>query len=134
MPPQKKFASALSQRPSATSGTFAALVCGDDENLHMRHFRTADEASAAMATRRELPTPQEIDLVMGRRGGEMRSARLAREIGVHPRTVRRQFERGGLPGAKEHGARILTIPMYLYRLITAYGMRGVERMAKAGLI
>lgn len=80
------------------------------------------------------PDARQIAAVMGRRTGEISSTEVAKRIGVHPRTVRRAYKRGALPGAKEHGERILVIPMGVFRLIEAYGLHGVEKMAAAGLI
>jgi hypothetical protein len=34
----------------------------------------------------------------------------------------------------EHSANIIMIPTYLFRLAACYGLRHVERMAKAGMI
>jgi len=81
-----------------------------------------------------LPNPSEVARIAGSEKGEIRHTVLAARLGVHPRTIRRQFARGGLPGAKEHGQRILIVPASLVRLAHAYGLRGVERMAAAGLI
>lgn len=80
------------------------------------------------------PTVQQITAVMGRQSGTMRHTEFARRLGLKPRQVRDIYKRGGLPGAKEHSAYILVIPIALLRLAEAYGLRGVERMAKAGLI
>lgn len=118
----------------ASIGNFAALVRGEDGNLHMRHFPTAADACTASSHLERTPDAEQVRIVCGRRGGEIKSTKLAREIGVHPRTIRRAFERGELPGCKEHGPRILMVPMHIYRLIMAYGLRGVGRMAKAGQI
>ena len=59
---------------------------------------------------------------------------MARQLGIHPKTIRRQYLRGGLPGAKEHGPRILMVPISLVRLAKIYGLRGVEQMARVGLV
>lgn len=108
-------------------------VHADDTNLPLRLFAAA--ARDASANRgREFPSHKEVQLVIGRRSGEMRHTAMARELGVHPRTIRRQFCRGGLPGAKEHGERILVVPTHLFRLAQAYGLRSVERMARAGML
>ena len=64
----------------------------------------------------------------------MRHTDFARGLGISPRTVRDVFKRGGLPGAVEHSAYILMVPTHLFRLAATYGLRHVERMAKAGLI
>jgi hypothetical protein len=62
----------------------------------------------------------------------IRSTVFADKLGVHPRTIRRAFEKNLLPGAKEHGERILEIPARLLRLAEAYGFQWVKRQAKAG--
>lgn len=84
--------------------------------------------------RNDLPAVSELERVAGPAQGEMRHTAMAAKLGVHPRTLRRQFLRGGLPGAKEHGERILVVPTRLFRLAQAYGLRGVERMATSGLL
>jgi hypothetical protein len=81
-----------------------------------------------------LPSPHRIAEVGGPTCHDMRHTVMARRLGIHPKTIRRQFARGGLPGAKEHGPRILMVPTSLVRLAETYGLRGVERMARAGLI
>lgn len=81
-----------------------------------------------------LPSRDQIAAIAGRTAGEIRSTAMARKLGVHGRTIRRMYERGVLPGAKEHGERILVVPTHLLRLAEAYGLRGVERMARAGLL
>lgn len=112
---------------------FGALVRNDRGGLEARRFATAADA-AAVSCARELPTPDDIHAVTGTRRGEMTSTAFAKALGIHPRTVRRLYARGGLPGAKEHGERILLVPTHLLRLATAYGLRQVERMARAGLL
>jgi hypothetical protein len=86
-----------------------------------------------MASLRD-PSLQEINTVIGRRGGEMRHTEFARRLGLSSRQVRSCFMRGGLPGAKQHTANIIVVPVHLLRLAQAYGLRQVERMAQAGLI
>lgn len=81
-----------------------------------------------------IPFASEVERVAGPAAGDVRHTVLAKKLGVHPRTIRRQYLRGGLPGAKEHGARILVVPARLIRLAQAYGLRGIERMATAGLL
>lgn len=110
-----------------------AFVRGEDGMLHIRHFSSAADAAAA-ACGRELPTPAQIEAVSGRRAGWMLSPEFAKHLGVHPVTIRRQWARGGLPGCREDGPRLLRVPTRLLRLAHAYGLRGVERMAKAGLL
>jgi hypothetical protein len=87
-----------------------------------------------MTRRATTPTRAELLAVAGKKGGYIRSTAFAEKMRVHPRTIRRCFARGGLPGAKEQGERILDIPTRLLRLAEAYGLRQVERMARAGQI
>ena len=135
-----------------------AFITDDRGVLQLRRFATAADAAAVSATR-ELPTPtttvrmidrtrrpaaplvpgtipapEQIAAVAGQRGGEMRHTEFARRLGIHPRTLKRQWERGGLPGAKQHTRNILVVPVRLLRLAEAYGLRQVERMAQAGLL
>lgn len=114
-----------------------ALVRGDDGNLHLRRFATAEQAAEASRHLQDpmpVPSLDEVELVMGKRRGTMRSTEMARRLQVHPRTIRRAYENGWLPGAKEHGPRILEVPVHLYRLAEAYGLRGLERMVKARMV
>ena len=76
----------------------------------------------------------DLEAIAGKRNGFMRQREFAERLGVHPRTIKRAYLRGALPGSIQHGPRILMIPTHLYRLSIAYGLHGVERMAKAGLI
>lgn len=126
-----------------------ALFRDDRGNLQIRSFATAAEA-AAVSCDRELPAtvppparttptpgtpaPALIAAVMARRGGEIRHTEFARRLGIHPRTVKRLWLRGGLPGAKQHSERILVVPVHLLRLAETFGLRQVEVMAKAGTI
>jgi hypothetical protein len=132
-------AARVDQGPEAGAG-HAALVRGDDGNLHIRHFATAQDAAVASAGREleppsaVLPPTEQVQAVIGRRSGEMRHTEFARTLGLTPRQVRDCWKRGGLPGAKEHSAYILVVPRYLLRLAQTYGLRQVERMAKAGLL
>lgn len=83
----------------------------------------------------ELPPQAEVDTVSGpRRRPMMRHTNFARELGISPRIVRDVFNRGGLPGAVEHSAYILMVPTFLFRLASTYGLRHVERMARAGML
>ena len=97
----------------------AALVRGDDEGLHVRHFPTASAAAKASQAREIAPEPG------------LRSTLLARKIGVHPRTLRRAHDRGELPGIK-HGERLLIIPRRVCRLVMTHGLLGVAGMIKRG--
>lgn len=83
---------------------------------------------------RDLPSADEIALVglPGRR--MMRSSAFAKALGISPRTVRRAFARGALPGALEHGKHTLIVPVHLLRLASTYGLRRVEFMAQAGML
>jgi hypothetical protein len=110
----------------------SALVRGDDGALHVRRFATGDDARGASAAR-DL-TPESIASIAGPTSGLMPSAVFARKLGIHPRTVRRLHARGALPGSVDHGARLLRVPAHLLRLAVVYGLRGVERMAAAGLL
>lgn len=78
------------------------------------------------------PSRAEVLAVAGKVNGTVRSTVMAERLGVHARTIRRCFQRGGLPGAKEHGERILEVPTRLLRLAEAYGLRRVEIMARNG--
>lgn len=115
----------------ARANQHSALVRNDCDGLEVRRFATAAEATA-VARVRDLPEPAEVAAIAGRMGGMMRASRFAREVGVHPRTVRRMYARGALPGAREDGPKLLKVPAWLLRLVAAYGLRGVERLAEAG--
>ena len=109
---------------SATlTSRYAALMRGDDGNLHIRRYRSAQEA-AAVAALRELPEARE-DL----KG--IKSHAFARQLGVHPKTIRRMWSRGDLPGIL-HGPRTLLIPRLICRLARTYGLIGVARMIRQG--
>ena len=82
----------------------------------------------------KLPPAHQVQLVMGSGRGTLRAGEFAARLGVCGRTVRRMYERGELPGALEHGPKILVIPTALLRLAQAYGLRRVALMARAGLI
>jgi len=97
-------------------------------------MKTTAQFRRAPAYAPTLPPPEQVKAVVGRGKAEIRHTEFARELGLHPRTVRRQFVRGGLPGAKEHSERVLMVPMHLLRLAKVWGLRQVERMAQAGLI
>lgn len=125
----------------------AALIRGDDGNVHIRRFDTAAQAATASRDREigtpnierrtpntQVPSAEEVAAVIGKRSGEMRHTEFARELGISPRIVREQYKRGGLPGTKEHSAYILIVPTHLLRLARTYGLRQVERLAKAGMI
>lgn len=120
---------------SATRTQPAALVRGDDGNFHVRHFATPADATAASLDRElRVPPADEIRMVMGRKGGALSPREFADRIGVSARTVRRAYADGGLPGAKEHGPKLLKIPASTLRLAEAYGLRQLVRMTKAGLV
>ena len=135
-----------------------AFITDDRGVLQMRRFTTAADAAAVSATREPpsptttvrmidrtrrpaalvtpgtLPDAEQIQAVAGQRTGDMRHTEFARRIGIAPRTLKRQWLRGGLPGAKQHTKNILVVPVRLLRLAEAYGLRQVERMAQAGLL
>lgn len=112
----------------------AALFRNDKGGLEIRHFATATDAARASAAIETGPQPsaEELQTVIGKRGGDMRSTDFARRLGIHPRTVRRMYARRELPGAREHGERILLVPAHLLRLALAYGLRHVGRLARLG--
>lgn len=64
----------------------------------------------------------------------MRHTVFARVLGIHPRSVRRAFVRGALPGALNHGERILVVPAFLLPLCASHGLRHMARLAQAGLL
>lgn len=119
---KKNFELPIRENRTLASGNHSALVRGDDGNLHIRHFPTAADA-ARVAAERE---------IAGRsiKGGLL-SFKLARDLGVHPKTIRRRWERGELPGV-EHGERTLVIPHEACRLVKIYGLVGYARMRAAG--
>ena len=133
-----------------------AIIRDDRGDLQIRRFATPADAAAASADR-ELPAPgrtvrafdytrpkatpglpdltaAQIDAIGGQRTGEMRHTEFAHRLGISPRTVKRQWLRGGLPGAKQHSSHILMVPVRLLRIAQAYGLRQVERIASAGLL
>lgn len=133
-----------------------ALFRDDRGNLQIRSFATAAEAAAASSESRELvipppvprtinalavmtaptlpPNPAQLEAILLRKGGNIKHSDFARRLGIHPRTVKRQWLRGGLPGAVQHSTHILMVPAHLLRVAQAYGLAQVERMAKAGLL
>lgn len=132
-----------------------ALFRDDRGNLQIRSFPTAAEAAAASSESRDLvlpppvprtihalavmaapvtPTVAQLDAIIARKGGNIKHSDFARRLGIHPRTVKRQWLRGGLPGAVQHSTHILMVPAHLLRVAQAYGLAQVERMAKAGLL
>ena len=120
---------------TSTRSQPAALVRGDDGNLHIRRFATPADATAASLTREiGLPPVDEIRMVMGRKGGALSPREFADHLGISARTVRRAYADGGLPGATEHGPKLLKIPASTLRLAQAYGLRQLVRITKAGLI
>lgn len=122
--------------PTATQPAprHAALVRGDDGNLHMRRFDSGAAAAMAAGAREIVPPTTEIEMVMGRKGHFLSPRQFAEKLGISSRTVRRAFNEGGLPGAKEHGPKTLRIPSATLRLAEAYGLQRVVRWAKAGVI
>jgi hypothetical protein len=114
--------------------------------ITIRHFPSAEDAQKHNADRDlaepapvpswpPMPAQQQVDTVIGqKRNTTIKAPAFAAALGVHTRTVRRAFLKGSLPGAVEHGERILVIPSHLLRLAQAYGLRGLERLAKAGRI
>lgn len=96
-----------------------ALIRGDDGNLHIRHFATAADASAASQDR-ELPTPTtSVTFTTRLRRREWRLADAAREIGVSAKTLRRY-----LPHIRHRAAspKITYIPGDEINLIKLHGL------------
>lgn len=80
------------------------------------------------------PSREELAAVVTKRHAKIRHTEMAERLGVNSRLIRRAFMRGALPGAIEHSANIIMVPLHLLRLAEAYGLRQVERMAKAGML
>lgn len=63
-------------------------------------------------------------------------SRVARELGVHPRTITRRCVNGELPfvdhGTADRGQRF--IPAGVVELIRVHGLRGVAAMMRAGML
>lgn len=120
----------------------SALVRGEDGGLHVRRFPTPALAREASRHREVVPplapwatpAPDELARVAGPARGEVSSTEFARRLKIHPRTVRRWFSAGGLPGAREHGPRTLRVPLRLLRLAQCYGLRRVVAWGKEGLL
>jgi hypothetical protein len=100
----------------ATGKRFTAIVRGDDDALHIREFESAAQAARA-ACERELQQPNAT--LTG-----ISTADLAREFGLHPKTVRRAWARGELPGI-EHSRNRVLIPRPIANLARRYGMARV---------
>lgn len=66
-------------------------------------------------------------------GAGVKSHMLARRIGVHPKTIRRAWKRGDLPGIA-HGPRCLMIPWNVCKLVTQFGLLRVAGMRRRGEI
>lgn len=119
---------------NATEPTRCALVRDDNGGLVVRRFPAEVAAEHNAARDVTLPDPVQVQSVAGLGRGEIRHSKMAKALGVSTTMIRAQYRRGGLPGAKEHSANILVVPVRLLRLAEAYGLRGVERMAKAGML
>lgn len=96
----------------------AALTRNDRGGLELRWFPTATDATE-VAKKRELPTP-------ARRPRGLLSTRLAEDLGLHPKTVRRAWLEGKIPGV-ELSPRRLLIPTETCDLIKSYGLGGYIR-------
>ena len=109
----------------------AALFRNDRGGLEPRLYATPADA-AQVARERELPTPAEIEAADSTK--EVRHTVFAKRLGISPRLVRDYYKRGDLPGAKEHSAYILMVPLRLLNLARIRGLLAVARMARAGLL
>lgn len=94
----------------------------------------ARRATTSPTSEPPLPPAEQVRAFTACRSGKIKHAEMARRLGLRPEIVRQAYKRGGLPGAVEHSAYILMVPLHLLRLAEAYGLRQVERMAKAGLL
>lgn len=115
--------------PVATTPQYAALIRGDDGGLDVRRFHTAADAAAASAASDGV---FESGLsALDKRRKMTTSHDLARELGLHPKTVRRWVLRNEIP-AIAHGPRLLMIPNRICQLVKLWGLDGVRRMALRG--
>lgn len=105
--------------------SYGAMIRGDDGNLHIRHYRTPAQAAAMAAAHRELHEPAILT------GAGIKSAALARELGLCGKTIRRAYAAGELPGI-EHGPKTLIIPHKVARAVRTYGLLGVRAMMRSG--
>ncbi|PAW75141.1 MAG: hypothetical protein B9S38_02325 [Verrucomicrobiia bacterium Tous-C4TDCM] len=100
----------------------AALTRTDTGGLDLRWFPTA-AAAAEVAKDREIAPPKPARGIL--------VGKLAQELGLHPRTVRRAWQNGQIPGV-ELSARRLLIPRDACNLIKTYGLGGYIRRIAAG--
>jgi hypothetical protein len=110
-----------------------ALVRNDKGNLDVRYFDNATDAARAAA---HLEAP-EVLVEVQRASGPTRPLhykKFAERIGAPSRVVRAAFKRGALPGAIQHSDRIILVPAALVKPATIYGLMGMERRIKAGLM
>jgi hypothetical protein len=115
--------------------SWCAFVRNDRGGLEPRRFASAADA-ASVALDRELPKPAEIDDIAGGRGAATMIPHrvFAKKLGVPPNTIRAVFKRGNLPGAVQHTDRLIVVPARLLHIAHRWGLLGLERMARAGLI
>jgi hypothetical protein len=115
---------------------FPALVRNDSGGLEVRYFATAAEAMA-VSHEREVASGTGGDTQALERGVRPRMIdhrTFAKRIGAPSQLVKAVFRRGGLPGAIEHSPRLLLVPAGLVDQALTYGLRGLERRAKAGVV
>jgi hypothetical protein len=114
------------------SAKHSALVRNDKGGLDVRYFESAKDAARA-AAHLELP---EIKVEIARAGQTrpLHYKKFAERIGAPSRVVRAAFKRGALPGAIQHSDRIILVPAALVKPATIYGLMGMERRIKAGLM
>jgi len=101
-----------------------ALVRDADGSLHIRRFETAAGATQA-SLGRELSPPR-VRLIDHKT--------FAKRLGVGSKLVRHAFRRGAFPGAIEHSEQLVHIPVRFLELCHTYGLRGLERRIKAGIL
>lgn len=112
----------MSASLSARAPRFAALVRNDRGGLEVRRFHTSADAASATADREHRTDAMPDGLP---------SHVLAKQLGLHPKTVRRRWQAGEIPGI-EHGPRTLVIPHRACRLIKIHGLLGYARLQQAG--
>lgn len=108
---------------SARAPSYAALVRDDRGGLQLRRFHTSADAAAASDREQAGKVTPATD--------GLPSHVLAKQLGLHPKTLRRRWAAGEIPGI-EHGPRTLVIPHRACRLIKMHGLLGFARMMQAG--
>jgi hypothetical protein len=113
----------------------AALVRDDRGNLQIRRFDTAADAARVAAGLEHhaklCATPVALDLT---KSPMLDHKTFARRLGIPSQLVRAAFRRGGLPGAVAHSHRLVHVPAILLDHAKIWGLLGLERRVKAGMI